>query len=171
VHSFRNICPIVGPTPRYRGTQSGYSQSCIYIHGRSIILPTCYCKELNLQYDVDLSSASLHQRHLHLIKAKCQLCFTRMPPPFLSPYYQILNATKISVRIHIFRQTWSSCHILDRLMAAGDFLHHHQTCLVSLFSGALGMSNPLSCLELSTNLIPLLVVRYTPSVSCAMRPF
>lgn len=98
--------------------------------------------------------------------------FTLLKCPFFeSLYYQILKATTISVRIHIFRQTWSSCHILDRWMAAVDFLHH-QTYLVILSSGALGVSNPAICLELSRNLNPLLVVRYiSPSTSCDMRPF
>ena len=96
-----------------------------------------------------------------------QICIASLS----TSYYSIVNATKISVRIHIFRQTWLSCHILDRSMAAAGFLLH-QTCLVSLFSGALGISNPFSCLALSTNLIPLLVVLYiSSSVSCAIRPF
>ena len=90
---------------------------------------------------------------------------------FIGLYYKILSATTISVRIHIFRQTWLSCHISDRWMAARGFLHH-QTCLISLFSGALEASSPSSCLELSRNLRPLCVVRYvSPSILCAMRPF
>src|SRR5919198_4639991 len=103
-------------------------------------------------------------------QAKLALYCTRTPTFFARLYYKISVATTISVRIHIFRQTWLSCHISDRWMAAAGFLLH-QTCLVSLFSGALGISNPFSCLALSTNLIPLLVVLYiSSSVSCAIRP-
>ena len=163
----RNNYPIAGPTP---GTQSRCSQPFIlYTYARSMILAVCCCKELNLQHNVDLSGAPLHQtRTFDQSKVGTLLYYNAH---YSRLYYQILSATTISVHIHIFRQTWSSCHISDRWMAAGDFLHH-QTCLVSPSSGAPAVSNPFSSLVLSMNLIPLLVVRcFSPSTSCATRPF
>ena len=41
-------------------------------------LTACYCTDINLQYDVDVSSSPLHIRLLHLIKAKFALYSTRM---------------------------------------------------------------------------------------------
>jgi hypothetical protein len=54
--------------------------------GRPEIDPTeYYCIELNLQYDIDISSSPLHIRHLHLIKAKFALTVLECPF-FLCPY-------------------------------------------------------------------------------------
>lgn len=43
-----------------------------------IDLTTCYCKDLNLQYHVEISSSLLHIRVLHLIKTRLALYSTRM---------------------------------------------------------------------------------------------
>ena len=49
-----------------------------------IDLTARYCIDLNLQYNVDISSAAVYIRVLHLIKAKFDLYSTIMPVLFVS---------------------------------------------------------------------------------------